>query len=263
MVAIKPLLVANGLRTGYRSAASTTVVAGSLPTLQLQPGQLICLLGPNGSGKSTLLRTLGGLQPALGGAIHIEGLERWSPPALAKKISLVLTDRVRGHNLTVDSLVALGRYPWSGWLGGLDDTDRDRIEWAIRSTGIGPLRERKVHTLSDGQCQKVMLARALAQEPDFVVLDEPTASLDFGNQGKVLREIRGLAESGHGVLFTTHDPNHARRAADRALLLRGGRSLAEGGVASVLTREALAELYATPIRRLYDATAGQEVFLPE
>lgn len=117
--------------------------------------------------------------------------------------------------------------------------------------------------ISGGERQLALLARALAQEPDFVVLDEPTASLDFGNQGKVLREIRGLADSGRGVLFTTQDPNHARRAADRALLLRGGRCLAQGPVTTALTRDALAELYGTPIRRLYDSSARQEVFLPD
>ena len=115
MVSTVPsLLSARDLQTGYRSGAKRIVVADALPQLLLQPGQLVCLLGPNGSGKSTLLRTLAGLQPALGGSIHIEGVDRWTPAELARKISLVLTDRVRGNNLTVGSLVALGRYPWSG-----------------------------------------------------------------------------------------------------------------------------------------------------
>lgn len=117
--------------------------------------------------------------------------------------------------------------------------------------------------ISGGERQLALLTRPLAQEPDLVVLDEPTASLDFGNQGKVLREIRGLADLGHGVLFTTHDPNHARRAAHRALLLRDGRSLSDGLVASVLTRDALETLYCTPIRRVFDPESNQDVFLPD
>jgi iron complex transport system ATP-binding protein len=129
--------------------------------------------------------------------------------------------------------------------------------------GIAALAQRPYTMISGGERQLALLTRALAQEPDLVVLDEPTASLDFGNQGKVLREIRGLARTGHGVLFTTHDPNHARRAADRALLLRDGRCLADGPVTAVLTREALEVLYGAPIRRLFDPLAGDEVFLPD
>ena len=116
--------------------------------------------------------------------------------------------------------------------------------------------------ISGGERQLVLLARALAQEPQFIVLDEPTASLDFGNQGKVMREIRALAASGLGVLFTTHDPNHALRAADRAYLLRDGACVAEGEVNHVLTSEQLQELYRAPIERLVDATTGASAFLP-
>jgi iron complex transport system ATP-binding protein len=108
----------------------------------------------------------------------------------------------------------------------------------------------------------LLLARALAQEPQFIVLDEPTASLDFGSQGKVMPEIRALAASGHGVLFTTHDPNHALRGADRAFLLRDGERLAEGPVADVLNREKLEALCGTAVEMLTDATAGRSAFLP-
>ena len=128
--------------------------------------------------------------------------------------------------------------------------------------GISHLAARPYTMISGGERQLVLLARALAQEPQFVVLDEPTASLDFGNQGKVMREIRALAAGGHGVLFTTHDPNHALRAADRAYLLRDGERIAEGTVASVLTRERLEELYRAPVEKLIDPTSGRAAFLP-
>jgi iron complex transport system ATP-binding protein len=116
--------------------------------------------------------------------------------------------------------------------------------------------------ISGGERQLVLLARALAQEPQFIVLDEPTASLDFGNQGKVMREIRALAASGLGVLFTTHDPNHALRVADRAYLLREGRKIAEGPVAGVLNRDALVALYDAPVETITDAVVGLSAFLP-
>src|ERR1700674_3241328 len=110
--------------------------------------------------------------------------------------------------------------------------------------------------------QLVLRGRAVAQEPQFVVLDEPTASLDFGNQGKVMREIRALAASGHGVLFTTHDPNHALRAADRAYLLRAGERIAEGKVNDVLNRTQLETLYQAPVEKLTDTASGAGAFLP-
>ena len=116
--------------------------------------------------------------------------------------------------------------------------------------------------ISGGERQLVLLARALAQEPKFVVLDEPTASLDFGNQGKVLSEMRALAASGHGVLFTTHDPNHALRAADRATLLRAGECIAEGPVREVLTQETLAALYDAPVDQVTDSDSDTVAFLP-
>ena len=126
--------------------------------------------------------------------------------------------------------------------------------------GIASLAQRPYTMISGGERQLVLLARALAQEPQFIVLDEPTANLDFGNQGKVMREIRALASSGLGVLFTTHDPNHALRAADRAYLLRGGERIAEGPVQQILTRERLEALYGAPVHTITDATGT--AFIP-
>ena len=120
----------------------------------------------------------------------------------------------------------------------------------LERLGIAELAERPYTMISGGERQLVLLARALAQEPQFIVLDEPTANLDFGNQGKVMREIRALAASGLGVLFTTHDPNHALRAADRAYLLRGGERIAEGAVREILTREKLEALYGAPVQTI-------------
>jgi iron complex transport system ATP-binding protein len=140
--------------------------------------------------------------------------------------------------------------------------DRAVARAVLDRFGIAALADRPYTMISGGERQLVLLARALAQEPQFVVLDEPTASLDFGNQGKVMNEIRALAKSGHGVLFTTHDPNHALRAADRAFLLRDGTRIADGPVAAVLNREQLEALYQTSVERLTDHTSGAVAFLP-
>jgi iron complex transport system ATP-binding protein len=246
MVSTVPsLLSARDLQTGYRSGAKRIVVADALPQLLLQPGQLVCLLGPNGSGKSTLLRTLAGLQPALGGSIHIEGVDRWTPAELARKISLVLTDRVRGNNLTVGSLVALGRYPWSGWMGGLNAADEASIAWAIRATGIGPLLERKLHTLSDGQSQKVMLARALAQDTPILMLDEPTAHLDLPSRIRLMRLLHQLArETDKGILVSTHELDLALQIADEVWLLQSGGQLRSGAPEDLVLNGSLESAFA-------------------
>jgi iron complex transport system ATP-binding protein len=217
------LLHTRGLLTGYHQGGRRIVVSGDLPELTICAGQLICLLGPNGSGKSTLLRTLAGLQPALGGRVEIEGRSGLSSGELARKISLVLTDRVTGNNLDVYSLVALGRYPWSTWLGGLREADRFAIDRAIASAGIGELLERKVFTLSDGESQKVMLARALAQDTPILMLDEPTAHLDLPSRIRLMRLLHRLArELNKGILLSTHELDLALQVADEVWLLEAG-----------------------------------------
>ena len=254
------MLSARDLGIGYGRR-----VVGADLNVALAKGEVLALLGPNGGGKTTLLKTLLGLLPPLAGCVELAGraMERLSDRERARAIGYVPQTHNATFAFTVETLVLMGRTAHGSLFNPPSAKDRDVARRMLERFGIASLAERPYTMISGGERQLALLARALAQEPDFVVLDEPTASLDFGNQGKVLREIRALAESGHGVLFTTHDPNHARRAADRALLMRGGRSIAEGPVERVLTRESLAELYATPIRRLYDSTIGQEVFLPE
>jgi len=161
---------------------------------------------------------------------------------------------------TVESVVLMGRTAHGSLFAAPTAHDRDVSHAALERFGIGSLAQRAYTEISGGERQLVLLARALAQEPRFIVLDEPTASLDFGNQGKVMREIRALAEAGLGVLFTTHDPNHAMRAATRAYLLRDGACLAEGPVADVLTREMLEQLYRAPVQIMRQD--GQVAFLP-
>ena len=163
---------------------------------------------------------------------------------------------------TVETVVLMGRTAHGNLFSRPSAHDRMVAARMLEQFGIAQLASRPYTMISGGERQLVLLARALAQEPQFVVLDEPTASLDFGNQGKVMREIRALAGAGHGVLFTTHDPNHALRAADRAYLLRAGERIAEGAVGAVLTRELLEQLYRAPVEKLADPATGHTAFLP-
>jgi iron complex transport system ATP-binding protein len=162
---------------------------------------------------------------------------------------------------TVETVVLMGRVAHGNLFSRPSAHDHAIAAAALDRFGIGHLAQRPYTMISGGERQLALLARALAQEPSFVVLDEPTASLDFGNQGKVMGEIRALAASGHGVLFTTHDPNHALRAADRAYLLRDGTRIAEGPVKTVLTRAQLETLYRAPVEQIM-APSGASAFLP-
>lgn len=213
------LLQARNLVIGY----GTRRIAGPLDT-DIQAGQLVCLLGPNGAGKSTLLRTLTGLQHPLEGKVEVAGefdITHASPAQLAKKISLVLTDSVRNTQMTVYALIALGRYPYSNWLGLLSDADRALIAAAIEATGVGELTTRKVSSLSDGECQKVMLARALAQDTPLLILDEPTAHLDLPSRIQLMQLLHRLAgQTGKGILVSTHELDLALQVADEVWLLQ-------------------------------------------
>ena len=248
-----------GLAIGY---PDRTVGAGL--DVELATGEVLALLGPNGGGKTTLLKTLLGLLAPKAGEVRLDGhaLSGRSMRERARLIAYVPQTHVATFAFPVESVVLMGRTAHGNLFSRPSAHDRAVAMAALERFGIAPLKDRPYTQISGGERQLVLLARALAQEPQFVVLDEPTASLDFGNQGKVMSEIRSLAASGHGVLFTTHDPNHALRAADRAYLLREGRRLAEGPVASVLNREQLEALYRAPVERLTDPQSGAVAFLP-
>ena len=180
----------------------------------------------------------------------------------ARLVAYVPQSHAATFAFTVETVVLMGRSAHGGLFSRPSAQDRAIARGMLERFGIAHLRDRPYTMISGGERQLALLARALAQQPQFVVLDEPTASLDFGNQGRVLREIRALAASGHGVLFTTHDPNHALRAADRAYLLREGRRVAEGAVSEVLRREQLEQLYGGPVEQLIDAGGKRSAFLP-
>jgi iron complex transport system ATP-binding protein len=230
----------------------------------LATGEVLALLGPNGGGKTTLLKTLLGLLKPKAGAVTLAGkpLGSYSIRERARVVAYVPQVHIGTFAFTVETVVLMGRTAHGNLFSRPSAHDRAVTAAVLERFGIAQLAARPYTMISGGERQLVLLARALAQEPQFIVLDEPTASLDFGNQGKVMREIRALASSGHGVLFTTHDPNHALRVADRAYLLREGTRIAEGPVASVMKRAQLEALYRAPVERLVDPETGAVAFLP-
>ncbi len=198
---------------------------------ELRAGEMVCLLGRNGAGKSTLLRTLGGVLPALAGEVFLGGrpLPEHSRAELARRLAMVLPGRPLVELLPVRELVGLGRHPHTGWTGRLGPEDNQAVERALADTGLQALASRHLGTLSDGESQRAMVARALAQEPEILLLDEPTAHLDLPARVEILRLLRNLAgkpskgENGRGILLSTHDLDLAVRLADRLWLLEGGR----------------------------------------
>ena len=210
------------------------------------------------------LKTLLGLLTPKAGEVRLGGrpLRSYSDRERARLVAYV----PQVHNATfafpVETIVLMGRTAHGNLFSRPTANDRAVAARVLERFGIAHLAERPYTMISGGERQLALLARALAQEPQFIVLDEPTASLDFGNQGKVMREIRALAASGHGVLFTTHDPNHAMRAADRAFLLREGTRIGEGPVAQVLNRAQLEALYGAPVEIVTDTATGAGAFLP-
>ena len=240
-------IILENLSIGYRTKAGTRVVAEGLQAAVCS-GELTCLLGANGIGKSTLLRTLSAFQPALSGEVlisgnstsltsHLSPLTSLSDKELSRLIGVVLTEKPDIRNMTVRELVALGRSPYTGFWGTLHDQDWQVVDEAIDAVRIGQLRERMVHTLSDGERQKVMIAKALAQQTPIIFLDEPTAFLDFPSKVEMMQLLRRLAKEGQKTIFlSTHDFELALQVADRLWLMESNqlnvgtpRELAQSG----------------------------------
>ena len=218
----KTVLSIKSLEIGYLNGRpQSTIVANDL-NLNLYEGEFICLVGPNGAGKSTLLRTLTGLQPALGGEICLNGkeLQKYSGKELANEVSVVLTSPIEVGAMTVNELVAMGRFPFTGMFDRMTEHDWQIVHESLAMVGMLGFEERMVHRLSDGERQKVMIARALAQEPRLLVLDEPTAYLDLPGRVSIMNLLHELATvHGRTVLTSTHDLDLAMRSADQFWLM--------------------------------------------
>ena len=210
-----------GLEAGYRTKHGASVITRNI-CASLYSGELTCLLGPNGAGKSTLLKTLTAFLPPLKGEIFIKQkpLSEYSDAELSKVIGVVLTDKLSINNMTVEELVGMGRSPYTGFWGHMTKEDRKIVSDAIDLVGIGELKCRTIQTLSDGERQKVMIAKALAQETPIIFLDEPTAFLDYPSKVEIMQLLRRLAEEQAKTVFlSTHDLELALQIADKLWLI--------------------------------------------
>ena len=246
-MSVREVLRAESLSIGYRRVRKAAAVVSSGLRFALRPGELVCLLGPNGAGKSTLMRTLARLQPALSGRIWLDErpLEALRPGQLARRLSVVLTDRVDVGAMSGFGLVSLGRHPYTGWTGTLNERDVEIVQWALQAVRAEALADRLIVEMSDGERQKILIARALAQEPRVMLLDEPTAFLDLPRRVEVMDLLRRLArENGQAILLSTHDLDLALRNADRLWLLSADGALYDGAPEDLVLSGAFERVFA-------------------
>ena len=256
---MRPLLEAHALAYGHPGRT-----LGRDIKLDVQSGEVLCVLGPNGGGKTTLFRTLLGLLPSHGGSIALGGksLDACTPSERAKLMAYVPQAGNSYFAFTVRDVVLMGRTAHLGLFAAPGAKDFDAANAALTELRIAHLADKSFTQISGGERQLALIARALAQESPLLIMDEPTASLDFGNQSLMLNEIRRLKASGRSVLFCTHDPDHALRCADRALLLHGGNVLALGSPREVVTAANLKTLYGVDVELIESQSGGQPFCRP-
>jgi iron complex transport system ATP-binding protein len=238
---MRPVIVAENLNVGYERKTIVEKV-----NLNGMKGQLICLLGPNGAGKTTILRTLSGLLAPLQGTVCITGqdIRRSSKDALAKQLAVVLTEQLSLGFLTVFEIAAMGRYPHTNHFGKLSAADIAVVEEALTAVDAINLRERFFTELSDGEKQKVMIARALVQQPQLIVLDEPTSHLDVRHKVEVVKILQKLCEEkGITVILSLHDIDLAIKACQTVLLIQHGKIVAQGMPEEIITDGTIQKLY--------------------
>lgn len=220
----------NGITTGYRSGNEERVVSKDL-NVCLHSGELTCMIGPNGAGKSTLLRTIARFQPALQGEVLLHGKksDAYTADEMAKEVSVVLTDNSHIHDLTAFEVVAMGRMPYTGFWGRLSDADEKIVNQCIEWVGAENVAERNFQTLSDGERQRVMIAKAIAQQTPIVLLDEPTAFLYYPNKVAMMLLLRRLAhEMNKCILMSVHDIDLALQVADGILFMNADGNVISG-----------------------------------
>jgi iron complex transport system ATP-binding protein len=250
------VLQTDALAIGY-GGKPARVVAGNIH-LTLKAGELVCLIGPNGAGKSTLIRTLAGMQAPLSGQVRLLGEDVHKLPTkrLAQTLSVVLTERINPGLLTARTLVGLGRHPYTDWSGRLTAQDEAIVSQAIAAVGANALAERQMGELSDGERQKIMIARALAQQPALMILDEPTAFLDLPRRVEIMQLLRQLAhDEARAILLSTHDLDLALRTADRIWLLTSDGVLHAGAPEDLVLNGAFEQAFAAE-GVAFDAASG-------
>ena len=226
--------------------------------LSLEKGEVLCVLGPNGSGKSTLFRTLLGLLPALGGEVRLDGrpMAQMKRGEIARAVAYVPQASASYFDFSLEEMVLMGRTAHLGAFAAPGERDRAASRASLERMGIASLAARPVSAVSGGERQLALIARALASEAPALVMDEPTANLDFGNQARVLAQVAHLRDAGASILLCTHDPDHAFQVADRVLLLRGGSAITLARTQEALTAENLTRLYDVPVQVAEVATPG-------
>ena len=215
------ILKTDQLFIGYTSKKKQNIIASNI-NISIKKGQLIGLIGANGIGKSTLIRTLSNVQNPLKGDIFINNktMNKYNGLELAKVMSLVLTENVSSKNLSVFELVALGRQPYTNWVGSLSENDIEKVNQALEYTNISNLKDSTCFELSDGQLQKVMLARALAQDTELIILDEPTTHLDMYHKAYILKLLQKLTqETGKTIIFSSHEIDLAIQLCDTVIVM--------------------------------------------
>jgi len=238
------VISANNLSIGYRNKSGDACIASDI-NLEIDEGELVGLIGVNGVGKSTLLRSLSGVQPFLKGEVSIlnKNLHKLSSEDLAKTISVVLTEQPISKNLSVSELIALGRQPYTNWIGSLSKEDRYKIQTAIELVNIEALKDKRCFELSDGQLQKVLIARALAQDTPFIILDEPTTHLDMYHQAYVLKLLKKLTtETNKSILFATHEINLALQLCDKIIIMENNKVIA-GSPKELIEKNAFSKIF--------------------
>ncbi|TBW29001.1 ABC transporter ATP-binding protein [Gramella sp. KN1008] len=238
------VLKTDNLSIGYRKKNDTHIIVSGID-IEIKEGELVAVIGVNGAGKSTLLRTLSGIQQILRGKVFISesDLSKTDASELSKNISLVLTEQLISKNLSVLELVALGRQPYTNWIGRLNKKDLKKVMHAIRLVNIEDIKNKKCHELSDGQFQKVLIARALAQDTSLIILDEPTTHLDLYHKAYVLKLLQQLSrETNKAILFASHEINLALQLCDKLLILKDKKALF-GKPLDLINSEAFNDLF--------------------
>lgn len=232
------------LTVGYDGKAVVSQVE-----VALEKGRILSLIGPNGSGKSTILKSIIKQLKPLAGLISIDGksIQKISPKDLARQTAVVLTERPKPELVTCGDVVAMGRYPYTGMLGILSDQDKEKIDQALAMVNATDLKYRNFSQVSDGQLQRIMLARAICQEPEIIVLDEPTSFLDIRFAVEILDILQKMArEKGVTVIMSLHELNYAKRVSDLVMCIKDGKVLYIDRPENIFTEDIVSHVYDLP-----------------